>query len=451
MRISGMLALVAVGLAVLGVASQAADDESWAWCQAQLDQHRVRVAVAAADGSLPPAGQSVALQSRGGGVRLIRRSLRLLLVPSSGERTVPGNTAIDVRSQRYQSWALAPGDEAGVVLSQASPACVAAVRAACDHGSVDLRDPASAHGEALGPLLSALGWPSGGAGAATFSARLWPRGAVGHPCCELLCDDELAGTTLTIGARQCRLDECLAAVALALGAEWRRVGSILFLATQNRLATAGVGAQYLYGEDAVPSAPGGIVLGVPLGLVASNSAWSGLLSRHCPIIELWLRTESGSTERRAMLVAWEPSRAALHALRSPEPPLHCAAESVLGFAEGRETQVGKASRDALVAATEDKGDLDGNELIALAKSVGVELVGVKGTLDEIGEKQGVAIVHLDWGHYVAVTDCDSAFVTLLGADGRRARFPKDALESGMSGTMFVSPDLLEGEDAEGGQ
>ena len=101
------------------------------------------------------------------------------------------------------------------------------------------------------------------------------------------------------------------------------------------------------------------------------------------------------------------------------------------------------ARGSLDAVPPESAALDGNELIALAESVDIELIGVRGTLDEIGEMDGVAIVHLDWGHYVAVTDCDSAFVTLLGANGQRARFPKDALTSGMSGIMFVSPELLE--------
>lgn len=85
--------------------------------------------------------------------------------------------------------------------------------------------------------------------------------------------------------------------------------------------------------------------------------------------------------------------------------------------------------------------LDGNKLIQLA--------GVKGSLDEIGAVGGTAIVHLTGGHYVALTDCDSAFVTLLGSGGRGARFPKDALESGISGILFVSPDLLKEVGVEG--
>jgi len=87
----------------------------------------------------------------------------------------------------------------------------------------------------------------------------------------------------------------------------------------------------------------------------------------------------------------------------------------------------------------------------VAEALGLRLTSAHRTLAEAASGSGTVLVGLKSGHYVAVTDCDSAFVTLLGADGRRARFPKDALESGMSGIMFVSPDLLEGEEAEDGQ
>ncbi len=259
----------------------------------------------------------------------------------------------------------------------------------------------------------------------------------------LECDASLADTVVQVTAESGRVDEILLGLALAVGGEWRAFPRNWFLAGSPRVLQ-----EHLLSADLLES-----VLGYhPRPPSDVTNAIVPLDESSFPsvpdVVAVAANWHVGDAGGRLVAVRWDRSQATLHAM----PPLtHCASDSILGFAEGRGAPLDKASKDTLVAATENKGDLDGNELIALAKSVGVELVGVKGTLDEIGEKQGVAILHLDWGHYVAVTDCDSAFVTLLGADGRRARFPKDALESGMSGVMFVSPELLGEGQTEAGE
>ncbi len=263
-------------------------------------------------------------------------------------------------------------------------------------------------------------------------------------------DDGLAAEEVYVRLADVPVDAFLCGLALAAGGEWRALGERSLHLSRYRSPLREVQwVADLHASGPAESLDSGLDAGMLLPTSGSGGALTALLAGGDGLIELCIGGEADTT--RVLLCRLDPSRAVLRAFPTPREPLHCASDSILGFAEGRGAPLDKASRDTLVAATENKGDLDGNELIALAKSVGVELVGVKGTLDEIGEKQGIAIVHLDWGHYVAVTDCDSAFVTLRGADGRRARFPKDALESGMSGIMFVSPELLEGDNAGAGE
>lgn len=276
-------------------------------------------------------------------------------------------------------------------------------------------------------------------------------GAAGR---ELTADADLANAEVWAVAEGAATEDLMAAVALALRAEWRPVGGELLFLTPQRLLLAPwrpwgeAGRKDGYPQD--PRVAANAIVPVDEAAVSPLDPRVAALTTTLPVLEVASQSADGSEQppgrlRRLMLVRWAPSTSVTHLLRTAADsrPIHCTAESIEGFAAGVGAPLLEESVASLRSATEGKGALDGNQLVALAQSAGVELVGAKGKLDEIGEKRGIAIVHLTWGHYVAVTDCDSAFVTLLGADGRRARFPKDALESGMSGIMFVSPALLD--------
>jgi len=252
-------------------------------------------------------------------------------------------------------------------------------------------------------------------------------------------------------------DDLLCALALACGGEWRDVGGLLFLSPdhqglrwheQNWLWRRHEGLP----EPAFgPGRNSALLIGVP----PPTAAAVGGLGPATPALSVEARMPNRAAA--AMLVSWAPSRGVQWAFGAPAETrtadarsLHCAADSIMGYCAARGSPLPGAARQLLANHTAGSGRLTGQELIDLAKSAGVELVGAKGRLQEIGSRHVPAIVHLSWGHYVAVTDCDRAFVTLLDPDGRRARFPGWALESGMSGVMFVAPEALAGEAGEGG-
>ena len=266
-----------------------------------------------------------------------------------------------------------------------------------------------------------------------------------------VCAEELRTRAVQVTRCGGPVDEVLCALAVALGAEWRWLSdSLLYLApvSQGIRERAEVSDPDEAASRQLPVDPeGGKNLVVAIEQGSLGGAWyaDAVITPEYPGLELTCSDASGE-QRRALLLRWVESRAVQYAFPAVERSLHCAVAAIRGFALHGGMRIPEDHIDNLYAATRSAGDLDGNQLIELAASVGVELVGVKGTLNEIGSVGGTAIVHLEWGHYVAVTDCDSAFVTLLGVDGQRARFPKAALESGMSGIMFVTPELLQEEN-----
>jgi len=271
----------------------------------------------------------------------------------------------------------------------------------------------------------------------------------------LVAGDEIGAIPVAAAVRDTRADEVLCAVGYAVAGEWRDLPGVLFLSAHPGGLRFHQRKWFWRASEGLKDAPRLSPTGARTVLIAVEPQTGGrlhALSQLYPVLSL--ETLQGATQGAAMLVQLAPSQAVLWAREEGfdpvEEPPHCVYESLQGFCAQEGIPLSNEAAAALKARVSGAGALSGTELIAAADSVGVRLIGVRGTLAEVAAVGGTVIVHLNWGHYVAVTDCDCALATLLGASGHRARFPRDVLEGGMSGYMFAQQALLDKVNSLGG-
>ncbi|HOS94903.1 MAG TPA: hypothetical protein PLD23_05075 [Armatimonadota bacterium] len=268
----------------------------------------------------------------------------------------------------------------------------------------------------------------------------------------LLAADKLHDLPIAVSVRETPADELLCMIAIACGGEWRASPATLVLDDTPRALESlrRVEADLFANGAQEPEHSRHGTRALLIG-VSPDDAGHDAIGLGGGTQSLAIEVECGGETRLALLTLWAPPRAIEFALWRDGLPLgivpggpHVAVEALAGFCEGLGRPLPEDVRARIEQLAQTRVPLTRDSLVSLADSAGVELVESGLGLDELGTRNAVAIAHLSWGHAVALTDCDSRFVTLLAEGGLRARFPRRMLESGLSGPLFVDPVVAEG-------
>jgi hypothetical protein len=255
----------------------------------------------------------------------------------------------------------------------------------------------------------------------------------------LVCDSRMADTKLVVAVSGAALNDILASVAFCLAATWRDMGECLYLG--DPLATL----ECARDQPAARRAGNTAVL-LPSGPNSGTEALAAGSSAY-PLLEI--RWSCGTAAGRTLIISFDRSRGVVRALPSlpgadGQPRLHCAAEAVAGLAEAEGRPLDAAQLGALAAQAPAEVAMDGNGLVSLAASAGLNLVGASGSLDELASTDRAAVLHFSFGHYACVSELNGPFALVRAAEGRRGRFPTAFLEEGFSGHLFLDAELAQG-------
>lgn len=250
----------------------------------------------------------------------------------------------------------------------------------------------------------------------------------------LVAHPDLASEELWIASDGARADELLAAVAHSLGAEWRLLGDMGYLAPHH----AAYGQSVSWHLRRAPGRPGDrAIIQLPLRTDALNTSWVPIGGA----LEVVWELSDGRTGR-VLLQSADPAQISVWAVPGPDfgpPDSHCASAALVALRHA----LGRASGAATELAFSDLAEgaeVSGNELVAMGARFGLPLQAVRATRSELVGFEGPCIIHIDIGHYVCVESVSDGLLRLWGPTGRRACVLSSAGLVGFSGIVFLPDD-----------